>query len=122
MNRTFEASPDTVPRARHTVMAALIDAGCGIATIETAALLTTELAANVVLHAKSERYQVDVDVDAGVDRVHVEITDLDERYPLRPLREPPDAESGRGLQLVESLSRRWGVRSLDGGKALWFEL
>ena len=116
----FETAPRTVPRARHTVMATLIDAGMGIGTIETAALLTTELASNAVLHSVSSSYTVDVDVD--LTRVHVEVGDGDDRYPLRPLREPLDTDHGRGLQLVDSLAARWGVRSGDVGKVVWFEL
>jgi len=101
-------------------MATLIDAGMGIDTIETAALLATELAANAVIHTSSPSYTLDVDVD--LTRVHIEIGDTDDRFPLRPLREPADAESGRGLQLVDALSARWGVRSADAGKVVWFDL
>lgn len=101
-------------------MAALIDAGVGIETIETAALLTTELAANAVLHAASKSYTLDVDID--LTRVHIEIGDGDDTFPLRQLREPLDTEHGRGLDLVDALSSRWGVRSADAGKVVWFEL
>ncbi|MFF2074814.1 ATP-binding protein [Kitasatospora sp. NPDC058162] len=31
------------------------------------------------------------------------------------------AESGRGLQLVEGLTSRWGVEPQKRGKAVWFE-
>lgn len=116
----YETEPRTVPRARHSVMAALIDAGLGIDTIETAALLTTELAANVVQHSMSQSYTLDVDID--LTRVHVEIGDADDRFPLRPLREPADTEHGRGLSLVDALASRWGVRSGETGKVVWFEL
>jgi hypothetical protein len=54
--------------------------------------------------------------------VHIEIGDGDDTFPLRPLREPVDAEHGRGLNLVNVLSSRWGVRSGDTGKVVWFEL
>ena len=101
-------------------MATLIDAGLGMDTIETAALLATELVANVVLHASSPSLTLDVDID--LTRVHIEVGDGDDTFPLRPLREPPDTEHGRGLQLVDALSARWGVRSADVGKVVWFEL
>ncbi|MFF2144146.1 hypothetical protein [Kitasatospora sp. NPDC058190] len=32
------------------------------------------------------------------------------------------AESGRGLQLVEGLTHRWGVDLQERGKLVWFEL
>ena len=34
----------------------------------------------------------------------------------------PDEEHGRGLRIVESLSRRWGVERTDDGKQVWAEL
>lgn len=30
-------------------------------------------------------------------------------------------ESGRGLRIIEALSHRWGIESLDGGKTVWAE-
>ena len=41
--------------------------------------------------------------------------------PLLPERADPgaDAESGRGLLLVEALSERWGHFSYDGAKVVW---
>ena len=120
MTNIYETAPRTVPRARHSVMVTLIDAGMGIDTIETAALLATELAANAVLHSASPSYTLDVDID--LTRVHIEIGDTDDRFPLRPLREPTDADAGRGLTLVDALAERWGVRSADVGKVVWFDL
>ncbi|MGW2251505.1 ATP-binding protein [Kitasatospora sp. NPDC001660] len=32
------------------------------------------------------------------------------------------SETGRGLQLVDGLTRRWGVDPQKLGKAVWFEL
>ncbi|MGW2249746.1 ATP-binding protein [Kitasatospora sp. NPDC001660] len=32
------------------------------------------------------------------------------------------AESGRGLQLVDGLTHRWGVEPQERGKFVWFEL
>jgi serine/threonine-protein kinase RsbW len=122
VTRQFETAPTTVPRARHSVMVDLIDAGVAIDTIETAALLATELAANAVQHSDAAEYTIDVDVDIDLRRVHVEVGDSDDRFPLRPLREPADADNGRGLLLVDSLSSRWGVRSNEPGKTVWFEL
>jgi hypothetical protein len=45
-------------------------------------------------------------------------------YGLQLLLEEPDleAESGRGLMIVASLSDRWGVEPARSGKAVWFSL
>lgn len=29
------------------------------------------------------------------------------------------SEGGRGLRVVQSLARSWGVRTVDGGKVIW---
>ncbi|MFG2842905.1 ATP-binding protein [Kitasatospora sp. NPDC048296] len=44
--------------------------------------------------------------------------------PIMPERCMPGllAESGRGLQLVEGLTHRWGVDLQERGKLVWFEL
>jgi anti-sigma regulatory factor (Ser/Thr protein kinase) len=34
----------------------------------------------------------------------------------------PEAESGRGLAIVEALASRWGVEPTSSGKVVWFEL
>jgi hypothetical protein len=33
-----------------------------------------------------------------------------------------DALDGRGIAIVEALSRRWGCDEVDGGKEFWAEL
>jgi hypothetical protein len=33
-----------------------------------------------------------------------------------------DAQSGRGLQIVDALAVRWGVRPEREGKTVWFEI
>ncbi|MGH9022875.1 MAG: ATP-binding protein, partial [Acidimicrobiia bacterium] len=59
-------------------------------------------------------------VDGGAARV--EITDRSPRPPILSQAEE-DAESGRGLRIVERLSRRWGTDRLPGrGKTVWFEV
>ncbi|MFE5585394.1 ATP-binding protein [Kitasatospora sp. NPDC056531] len=47
----------------------------------------------------------------------------DESDALPAPRTPGElTESGRGLQLVEGLTRRWGVDPQERGKIVWFEL
>jgi hypothetical protein len=52
----------------------------------------------------------------------VGVWDSDVNTPV--LREPDlDAESGRGLFLIDAVSKRWGVHRLEsGGKVVWSEL
>jgi hypothetical protein len=34
----------------------------------------------------------------------------------------PDKEGGRGLMLVEHLSKDWGIYRKDGGKVVWVQI
>ena len=58
----------------------------------------------------------------GDGRLRVEVIDGSERPPdLRVAT--PDAESGRGLFIVQALADRWGHEVVEtGGKTVWFEL
>jgi anti-sigma regulatory factor (Ser/Thr protein kinase) len=81
-------------------------------------LCTDELVTNAIVHVCSE---IEVVVRRLGEVVRVEVHDHSSRPPLRRLA-LPDAESGRGLALVEALSKRWGVQPEEGGKAVWFEV
>jgi hypothetical protein len=49
---------------------------------------------------------------------------VDDANPEGPVRteRPDDAESGRGLGLVEALSKAWGWTRTAGGKRVWARL
>lgn len=77
---------------------------------DTATLLTSELATNAVRHASS-RYAVVV--TRTLDGVDVDVLDQGDGLPLERDHDP-DADSGRGLQLVSSLARSWGATPAEG--------
>jgi DNA-binding NarL/FixJ family response regulator len=88
------------------------------AAVEDAELLATELVTNAVVHAKSA---VEVRVRRLSDRVRVEVADTGQG--ALHLREADDEDvSGRGLLLVEGLSRAWGTISDGATKIVWFEI
>ena len=88
---------------------------------DTAALLTSELVTNAVLHGRSGLAVIAL---ADADVVRVEVADGTPVMPrLRPAR--PDGTTGRGMQLIASLASRWGMRRLEAAdyrKVVWFEL
>lgn len=86
---------------------------------DTLNLLTSELVTNAVVHAHSE---VEVTLRLTGLRARVEVSDTSDIGPeVRDAND--DATSGRGLQLVNMLARRWGIRHLPGGgKTVWFEV
>jgi anti-sigma regulatory factor (Ser/Thr protein kinase) len=91
---------------------------------DDAALLVGELFGNSVRHSGSGApgQTVTVAVAAWDGVVRVEVADRSgSGVPeLRPA--DGEAEAGRGLQLVERLSARWGWRRDSGQTVTWFEL
>jgi anti-sigma regulatory factor (Ser/Thr protein kinase) len=86
--------------------------------VETARLLTSELAANAVVHAGSG---FDLAIAETAGTVRIEVTDRNGRMPeLHPADQ--GASHGRGLQLVARLAASWGVVASTEGKTVWFEL
>ncbi|SEC82149.1 ATP-binding protein [Streptomyces sp. TLI_105] len=85
-------------------------------------LCVSELLTNVIRHV-GEGAPVTVRVVAARGgRTRVAVTDPDPRaWPvLRDAAE--DAESGRGLALLDALAARWGVDQGPSGKTVWCEL
>jgi anti-sigma regulatory factor (Ser/Thr protein kinase) len=80
--------------------------------------VVSELVTNAVLHTGSSP-TLWLRTSAGA--VYVELADDDSRPPR--MRDPADLEDGgRGLHLVEALTRRWGVRTTATGKIVWCEI
>jgi anti-sigma regulatory factor (Ser/Thr protein kinase) len=82
-------------------------------TARTITLVAAELAANAALHGRvrGRDFRLTLLLDDALVRVEVSDT-RGERLPTGGRRPPADdAESGRGMLLVEALSDRWGVRT-----------
>jgi serine phosphatase RsbU (regulator of sigma subunit)/anti-sigma regulatory factor (Ser/Thr protein kinase) len=104
--------------ARDAVRTALHGWGVDEDTTQTVMLVVSELVTNAVLHTGSSAV---LRVRPSSTTVHVEVYDDDARPP-RARDALDDEDSGRGLRLIEALSRRWGVRTLDSGKVIWAEI
>ncbi|MFI2290833.1 ATP-binding protein [Streptomyces niveus] len=96
-------------------------------TIETAEQVTAELATNAATHGRLSGRDFLLELrrtdDGRVLRIEVTDTRGDRLPGLNPQLPPPDAESGRGLLLVEVLADRWGVTSGPvPRKTVWAEL
>nr|WP_181801134.1 SpoIIE family protein phosphatase [Streptomyces shenzhenensis] len=84
--------------------------------VPTTELLASELVGNVVRHAKGpmrlrllrSRSLICVVYDGSLSTPRIRHATYND-------------EGGRGLQLVASLSKRWGARYLDDGKCIWTE-
>ncbi|GIJ59554.1 SpoIIE family protein phosphatase [Virgisporangium aurantiacum] len=109
------AEASAVPETREFVGRTLSDWAVSAPVTADIVLLTSELVANAVLHA---RPPIELRLRRTANHVIVEVFDAAPFLP-RKLRPSPDDERGRGLQLVAMLADRWGTRPTPGGKAVW---
>lgn len=123
------ALPTAVPCARLHARQVLWEWGLS-ESAETAELLLSELVTNAVQAAQAtvNDLPVNVRLSADRDRLLIEVWDSNGQPPVPRVLENDfpalDAESGRGLFLVETLSERWGwypTRNPEG-KVTWCEL
>ena len=84
--------------------------------VEDAVLLVSELVTNSVLHG-GPPVVVAAECDGAALRVRVR--DGSPELPV-PRSAGPDAEGGRGLDLVRRISEEWGVEQTHDGKHVWF--
>lgn len=114
------AEPQSAQRARSMVLEACTrwDAGKVCADTE---LVVTELVANAVRHAGTAIVVRLVELTETPGGVRAEVSDSSTR-PVRPRHAGGLEESGRGLLLVDLLSRRWGETATESGKTVWAEI
>jgi anti-sigma regulatory factor (Ser/Thr protein kinase) len=103
--------------ARRFVLAAL--AQWGLEELrDTAALLTSELVTNSVLHARTE---VEITVARLDDGVSIAVSDGSRRAPVRRIQYG-ESTTGRGVELLEQLAGDWDVTQHADGKTVRFTL
>ncbi|WP_310435806.1 ATP-binding protein [Streptomyces sp. 3330] len=117
---TFAADPGAVRTARGAVRGQLRDWHLDSLS-DIAALLVSELVTNALRHATGPIGLRLVRPAGLVGVLLVEVSDPLPELPRERIARPED-ETGRGLQLVASSSRRWGTRPGNTGKTVWFEL
>ena len=111
------ATARSVTDARRFVLAAIANWHLdGLA--DTAALLTSEVVTNAVLHARTPMALVVQRLTAGVQ---IAVSD---GSPLKPRAQPATTEStnGRGLELLEQLASTWDVTLHRSGKTVRFTI
>ncbi len=113
----FPCDPKSVAAARRFISQCVEQ--LGLQTMPEVTLLTSELAANAVLHAHSP-FDVTVEkLQTGGARV--EVRDFGGGRP-ELLDRPIASVGGRGLQIVDLVATTWGVDERQGGsgKCTWF--
>jgi anti-sigma regulatory factor (Ser/Thr protein kinase) len=112
------AGPAAAAQARRQVRAA-IDAWDVPVDPDVAVLLTSELVTNAIRHEPGETVLLSITCVCG--QLRVDVHDTSCSVPV-PAHAPSDAEAGRGLMLVASLSADWGYHRTPAGKAVYFTL
>lgn len=108
---------------RHTLVTELRALEVDATVVDEAEIVISELFANAVRHARAlpdGTIRVNWTVKAGV--VEVAVTDGGGPTTPRPAPRSLWSATGRGLRIVRSLAREWGVRDEGGGRTVWVSL
>ena len=119
MQRTFPGRADQIARAREFTKRVL-----GLCPVtDEAVLLVSELATNALEHTSTgDGGQFQVTICRNGISLLIGVSDNGSaKIPeLGPL--DPESETGRGLGLVELITKRWGYCGDQDGLTVWFEL
>jgi anti-sigma regulatory factor (Ser/Thr protein kinase) len=113
-------TPASVAVARRRLTDELTAAGIYDPAVGDAALVVSELLSNAIRHASplpGENVQVAWAVGDGA--IEVAVSDGGSATRPRPANASLSSLGGRGLDIVDYLSRRWGVRTDDNGLTVW---
>lgn len=116
----FGALPSAVPWARYHSRQVLWEWRLAVLA-ENAELLVSELMTNAIAASRSagSDFPIRLWLLSDAARLLIVVWDASPHTPVRA-DVSADAESGRGLLLVEMLSERWGsYASPAGGKTVW---
>jgi len=113
----YPEHPASVAKARAFVASSLGEAPDELR--DRAVLITSELATNAILHARSD-FTITATITDG--ELQVAVTDSGGvRFPL-PRQPVHDEPHGRGLLIADSLADQWGIDSQPYATTVWFTL
>ncbi|KOT44818.1 regulator [Streptomyces caelestis] len=116
----FLAEPEEVAALRGLVRTRLSDWGLQELS-DSAQLCVSELVSNVITHV-GRGTPASLSLSLRGARLRIELRDPDARALPTLVEASDEAESGRGMALVDALTERWGVELHDGSKVTWCEL
>ncbi|MCZ9346446.1 ATP-binding protein [Streptomyces sp. TRM76130] len=118
--RAFPGLAEQVVQVRHFVAAMIAEGG----PVDDAVLVVSELATNAVRHSRSGSaggwFLVVVGFGDGLVRIEV-VDQGGERVP-HLCDVTSQEEGGRGLLLIASCAKDWGVKNWPDGRSVWAEL
>jgi hypothetical protein len=110
--------PAAAAEARGQVRAAIRAWGIPVDP-DVAVLLASELVTNAIGHEPGDTVVLAITCSFG--QLRVDVHDTSHTLPV-VMEAPVDAEAGRGLKLVATLSATWGIYRTPAGKAVYFTL
>jgi anti-sigma regulatory factor (Ser/Thr protein kinase) len=120
----YPSHPAQVRGARHHAEQVLHDWGVSNSTMDAAVYVAGELASNAVRHARtSQGREFGMTLRLLESFVRVEVRDPDPNLPAPVVPgEDLEADSGRGLLIVERLASSWGSAPEVLGKTIWADI
>ena len=118
LHKTLDNDPQAAGQARQAI-AKFLDRTHLSKLTDDAQLLASELVTNAVRHARGP---IDVRAYVRDGFLRVEVWDRHAEASPKPRDAEDDDENGRGMDIVEKLSTRWGWHRVDGGKVVWIDL
>lgn len=115
---SLATGPAAPAEARRQILAAIFAWDIPV-DLDTAVLLTSELVTNAIRHGAGDTITLTIICVCG--QLRVDVHDTSRTMPVI-MDAPADAEAGRGLMLVASLSTDWGVQRTWSGKVVYFTL
>jgi hypothetical protein len=112
------AGPAAAAEARRQVRAAIWAWDVPVDP-DVAVLLTSELVTNSIKQEVTGIVMLSITCSCG--QLRVDVHDTSRSWPML-VDAPADAEVGRGLMLVNTLSAEWGFYRTPAGKAVYFTL
>ena len=113
-------APASAAVARRSLTSELSGAGVASAVIGDAALVVSELVGNAVRHASPlPGGALRVEWSIHPDTVEIAVTDGGSSEVPVAVHADEAAIGGRGLSIVEALSRTWGTRRAARGMVVW---
>ena len=120
-SRTLPSRPASFVEARRFVKDAAASAASR-QVLDDAMLLTSELVTNAVRHA-GHAAEDPIEVTVAVDEHNLRVSVMDRGPGFDPNElDARSDEGGWGLELVGTLSSRWGVDPGELGNDVWFEI
>jgi anti-sigma regulatory factor (Ser/Thr protein kinase) len=117
MGSRFTIRAENPAYARQIVRSTL--RGANSNAVETAALLTSELVTNSMVHAKSDP-QIFLDTREG--HVYVEVRDSGANPAIHLSEIETSEPHGWRLDMINALASSWGIKPLGDGRVIWFDL